>query len=202
MSYVVNGTSDPSYFAYLDIVSGSVAQGTGDDAGFAFFGLELYGDYRAGESGVRDDDFVFGDGSQYRIRMSADSEGKGGLLIGSDAGVDYSKGDYDTWNTKTNYGWLDSNPEDVGGTGGVSTPGEGSINGYDADIIKSDGQTANSADDPRQLRGAHPVANDPIFPEPRPAGEFDFRHIIYRKEGPRATVTIFRCSRLLWRMTG
>lgn len=33
---------------------------------------------------------------------------------------------------------------------------------------------------------------DPVFPEPRPAGDFDFKNIIYQKEGARATVTINR----------
>ena len=45
-SYVVNGTSAPSYFAYIDIVSGSYA--FDEDAGFVYFGMELFSDYRSG----------------------------------------------------------------------------------------------------------------------------------------------------------
>ncbi len=143
-SYVVNGTSDPSYFAYIDIVSGSY--GLDEGAGFVYFRTELFGDYRAGESGVRNDDFVFGDGIQYRIRMSADSEGSKGLMIGSDAGTDYSKGDYDSWNTTATYGWLDTDG-DIGGPGGIAVPDEDTIDGYDDDVIKSDGKIKNTDTD-------------------------------------------------------
>ncbi|MHC5061270.1 MAG: hypothetical protein ACYTFK_09335 [Planctomycetota bacterium] len=155
-SYVVNGTSDPSYFAYIDIVSGSYDPGrnTGEDAGFLYFGIELFGDYRAGLDGTRNDDFVFGDGTQYRIRMSADSEGSKGLLIGSDAGTDYSKGDYDNWSTKKTYGFLDTDG-DVGGPGGIATPDEGTGDGYDADVIKSDGKTGNTEEEVLWTRYRH-----------------------------------------------
>ena len=146
-SYSVNGTSDPSYFAYIDIVTGSYGSDAGD--GFLYFRTELFSDYRSGESGIRDDDFVFGDGTQYRIRLSADSEGAGGLMIGSDAQTEYSKGNYDTWNTEKTYAFLDTNG-DIGGPGGIAVPDEGTIDGYD-DVVVQDGYLKDKGSEPDVL---------------------------------------------------
>jgi len=159
----VTGTSDPSYHAYIDIVSGSYGLGSKNGFGtnnqgeenFMFFQIELYGDYRAGQE--KKDSNVFGEGTDYNIRISNDPiGGAGGLLLSAGAQSDIAKkksdgGNYDgQWYHEKNYVWYDKN-ETVGGPGGIAVPGEydpsvsgtGEEDGYEKEVT-SDGYLKDS----------------------------------------------------------
>lgn len=133
-SYSASGTSDPSYFEYLDITSGFY----GYDDTFMYFGIELYGTEKVGTDGSRDSDF--GESSYYRIRFSESESGAGGLMLSAEAAsaLGVSGNDwYQQWDTKASMGYLDTN-SDIGGPGGITVTGEDSGNGFEDKII-SDG---------------------------------------------------------------
>ena len=132
-SYAASGTSGPSYFGYLDIVKGHF----GYDSQFAYFGIELFSTLKVSQNGDTAEDF--GESSYYRVRLSEDSEGAGGLMLSGEAGADYAKpGEYASWETTSIMGYLDTDRK-VGGPDGITTVNEkDDRNGYEDKVI-SDG---------------------------------------------------------------
>ena len=166
-SYSATGSSDPTYFGYLDIVKGYA----GYDSKYMYFGIELFSIDKVGDNGNHTSDF--GESSYYRIRISEDPEGAGGLMLSGEAAADYQKSQYAGWNKEKASGYLDTN-RDVGGPGGITVTNEnpGSMNGFENKEI-SDGQlVGGSKADVLWTRYA-------TSSEGRPVVEFAFDYITF-----------------------
>lgn len=138
-TYSAAGLSGPTYFQYLDIVQGRF----GFDETFMYLAIELFGEDGVDNNGVHTSDF--GESSYYRIRVSEDPNGAGGIMFSAEAAADFQKSEFSSFETEKAFAYLDTN-RDVGGPGGISVvhEGSGSMNGY-ADKVISDGTAENSS---------------------------------------------------------
>ncbi len=134
---VATNSSSPTYFEYLDITRGLY----GFDDQFMYFGIELFGEDKVGNNGVRTQDL--GESTYYRIRISDDPDGAGGLMLSAEAAADFQKSEFSTFDGskagEKAMGYLDING-DVGGPNGIAAVNErpGSMNGFETKVI-SDG---------------------------------------------------------------
>ncbi len=138
--------SNPTYFEYLDIVRGRF----GFDSQFMYFRIELFGEDKVGGDKGRTSDF--GESSVYRIRIgenipnSSNPNNAGGVVLSGEAASDYQQSEFQgaptdmftTSQLQKAFVYEDSDG-DVGGPGGVATPDEGTISGYENKTV-SDGK--------------------------------------------------------------
>jgi hypothetical protein len=172
-SYYAAGGSSPSYFEYLDIVTGRIAY----DEGKIYFGIELFGVNKVGDNGVRTPDF--GESSLYNVRFGNDPNGAGSLLLRAENPKDLTG----SWQSKEAFGYLDVN-SGVGGPGGITTVNETSnLNGFESKVI-SDGHLET---------GAKPLALEirrVLSEDSRPLVEFSFDLDLFNEMYPNYAIDI------------
>ncbi len=170
--YATN-SSGPTYFEHIDITRGLY----GYDATFMYFGIELFGEDKVSEDGTRTPDF--GESAFYRVRISNDPDGAGGLMLSAEAGADFQKSEFFAFNDQKAFGYLDEN-RDVGGPGGITVVNElsGAMNGFDPKVI-SDGK-AEGGDKPEILNIRR--TNDGL--EGRPIVEFALNYAKFNELYP------------------
>lgn len=165
-SVSASGGSNPTYYGYIDIVKGHY----GYDSNYMYFGIELYSNNKVGNDGSVTSDF--GESSVYNIRVSEDPNGKNGLDIAGEAAADYTKPEYSNWNKLKAMGYQDTGTGDVGGPGGITTPNEGVVDGFDTKVI-SDGML--NSDDVLWTRYTTSTDGNPMV-------EFAFDYNLYNDE--------------------
>lgn len=110
-------STNSDYFGNLDIVQGQY----GYDSTYAYFATDMFSTRLEGADGSSDNE---GLKYHYRIRVSTNSNGSGGLLFSTDTPYDFGT----TWHTEKNFVYQDTN-------GDLAVDG----NGYDLPIA-SDGK--------------------------------------------------------------
>ncbi len=172
------------YFGYLDIKQGSY----GYDNQYMYFSITLNTGVRITSNGNMDAE-SFGSGTNYVIRLSsASADGASGLLLRFDGA---SKELWtNTFQTKTGQGFWDQNG-DVGGPGGIIVTNEnpGSMNGFETELIKSDGGLENNTSNKVLFaRIVGPQDGQPIDPDINPVVEIAFDYLAFNAAYPNAAV--------------
>ncbi|MBB6430648.1 hypothetical protein [Algisphaera agarilytica] len=129
------------YFGYLDIKEGKY----GYDDNYMYFQITLNTGVRKTDDGGVDGD-SFGSGTFYGIRLSDDDpDGADGLLLRIAGDSKELWGN--TFDSKSAEGYFDADG-DIGGPGGITTVNEnpGSMTGYEATRIESDGGLSGDTD--------------------------------------------------------
>jgi hypothetical protein len=162
-SYYAAGSSSPTYFGYLDIVSGRF----GYDSQYMYFATELYSIYKVGNDGVKTADF--GEGTFYNIRFSDDESGKNGFLLSMENGKDLTS----AFSLNKMFAYYDADGS-VGGTGGIATTGESTnLNGYET-VVVADGNAKDAGTAP-SLLWSRVITNS----DGRPVVEFKFDYATF-----------------------
>ncbi|MEM9417423.1 MAG: PEP-CTERM sorting domain-containing protein [Planctomycetota bacterium] len=171
------------YFGYLDIKEGKY----GYDDDYMYFQITLNTGVRKTDDGTVDGG-SFGSGTFYGIRLSGDPDGADGLLLRVDGSSKELWGN--TFDSKSAEGYFDADG-DIGGPGGITTVNEnpGSMTGYEATRIESDGGLSGDTDTKVLFsRIIGPVDGQNIDESVMPVVEIAFAYKLFNQEFANAAV--------------
>ena len=163
------------YYGYLDIKQAK----WGYEGSYMYFQIELNSAAERYSDGKADFE-VFGASSVYSIRLGEDENASNSILLRADGQANFGN----TYKANKTYGFWDKDG-DVGGPGGILTTNEGTITGYENDVIESDGKLKDTGS---EVLFSRINCKDKADCPDAPIVEFAFDYVKYNLES-KHTIT-------------